>query len=265
MFPWASPIEVVKKHTPEGLPQQFQLCISYRKLNSLLPAVTLAMHTKKGTFALIPLLKINELFTLLKETKHFTALDLCSGYYHIRLDEESILISAFTTVFGKFEFWRPPFGLSQGPDFFIWLIYDLFGLDKTSNQGQGSGYFAYLHVILIYSKTEKEHLQMLDKAFKCLLNARLKIKLSKGSLFKEQIHYLSHLVSGASILPLANKIEALMKLKPQTNIKDIRHFLTLTGYYSIFICKIYGYHVSLKLLNVQIPTFCLDPRMPIQF
>ena len=37
-------------------------------------------------------------------------------------------------------------------------------------------------------------------------------------IFKEQIHYLGHLVSGTSILPLADKIEALMKLKPPTII-----------------------------------------------
>ena len=36
---------------------------------------------------------------------------------------------------------------------------------------------------------------MLDKAFKCLLKAGLKMKLSKCSFFKEQIHYLGHLVS----------------------------------------------------------------------
>ena len=69
----------------------------------------------------------------------------------------------------------------------------------------------YLEDILIYSRTEKEHLET-------LLIARLKIKLSKCLFFKEQIHYLGHLVSGTSILPLADKIEALMKLKPPTNI-----------------------------------------------
>ena len=66
---------VVKKLTPEGGPQQFCLCIDKRKLNSLLLAVTQAMGTKKGAFALMPLLKINELFALLKGVKYFTALD----------------------------------------------------------------------------------------------------------------------------------------------------------------------------------------------
>ena len=100
MSPWSSSIVVVKKHTCEGSSQQFRLCINYRMLNSFLPSVTPATGAKKGTFALMPLLKIDELFALLKGTKYFTALDLCIGYYHIKLEKESIAKSAFTTVFG---------------------------------------------------------------------------------------------------------------------------------------------------------------------
>ena len=40
-----------------------------------------------------------------------------------------------------------------------------------------------------------------------------------------------------SVLPLANKIEALMKLIPSANVKETRHVLGLTGYYCKFICK----------------------------
>ena len=84
MSPWAGPIVVLKKHTPEGAPQQFCLCIGYRKLNSLLPAVTPDTGTKKGAFALVPQPKIDELFALLKGAKYFTELDLQSGYLHIK-------------------------------------------------------------------------------------------------------------------------------------------------------------------------------------
>ena len=92
---------------------------------------------------------------LLKGEKYFKALDLCNSYYHIKFDEESILKRAFTTVFGKFKLLTLLFGLSQGLDFFIQLIYDLFRLDKMSNQGQGSGYLDYFNDILIYSKLKK--------------------------------------------------------------------------------------------------------------
>ena len=77
----------------------------------------------------------------------------------------------------------------------------------------------YLDDKLIYNRMEEEHLDMISKAFECLQKAGLKIKLSMCSFFQKQIHYLGHWVSGTSILPLANKIEALMKLKTPTNIK----------------------------------------------
>ena len=89
-IPFGKPYCSCQKHTPEGSSQQFRLCVDYRKINSLLPSVTSATGTKKGTFTLMPLPKIDELFTLLKGTRYLTALDLCSGYYHIKLDEESI-------------------------------------------------------------------------------------------------------------------------------------------------------------------------------
>ena len=82
---------------------------------------------------------------------------------------------------------------------------------------------------------EEEHLDMISKEFECLQKAGLKVKLRKCSFFKEQIHCLGYLVSGTSIIPLADKIEALMKLKTATNIKEVRHFLSLIGYYRKFI------------------------------
>ena len=60
------------------------------------------------------------------------------------------------TIFGKSEFLRLPFDLSQVQDFFICPIYDIFGINKVSMQGQGSRCMAYLDDILIYSRTEKE-------------------------------------------------------------------------------------------------------------
>ena len=178
MSPWASPIVVVKNHTCKGSPL-FRLGTDYRMLNSLLPPVTPATGTKKGAFTLMPLPNIDELFALLKGAEYFMGLDLCSGYYCIKFNKESIPKSAFTTVFSKFEFLRLPFGLSQDPDFFIHLIYDMFGLDMTSNKTRGSGYLTYLDDILIYSKTEKEHLEK----FKYLSKAGLKIKLNKCSFY----------------------------------------------------------------------------------
>ena len=151
MSPWASPVVVVKTHTWRCT----TTVLLVHRLQEI-EHLTASSNTSNGHKEE---LKIGELFALLKGARYFTAMDLWSGYYLIKLDEESIFKCAFTT--------------------------DIFGVNKVCTQCQGSGCLAYLDNILIYSRTENEHLEILDKAFKHLLKAVLKIKLSKCSFFIE--------------------------------------------------------------------------------
>ena len=86
--PMGKPYCSCQKTHPWGLPTYNSDCELITEKNSLLPSVTPATGTKTGTFALMPLLKIDELFALLKGAKYFIALDLHSGYYHTKLDKE---------------------------------------------------------------------------------------------------------------------------------------------------------------------------------
>ena len=58
----------------------------------------------QGNLSLIPLPKIDEMYTNLHGARIFTTLDLRKGFYHIRLDKESKGKTAFFTPFGKYEF-----------------------------------------------------------------------------------------------------------------------------------------------------------------
>ena len=101
---------------------------------------------------------------------------------------------------------------------------------------------------------------MLDNASKHLLKTRLKIKMNKCSLFKKQIHYLGHLVSGTSILPFVDKTEGLMKLKSPTNVKEVRHFLGLTGYYHKCNCNYTDIVYPLNCLTHKAQPFIWTPE-----
>ena len=76
----------------------------------------------QDNLSLIPLTKIDEMYTHLCGAKIFTTLDLRSGYYHIALDQDSKAKTAFVTPFGKYKFNAVPFGLAQAPAYFQQLI-----------------------------------------------------------------------------------------------------------------------------------------------
>ena len=90
---------------------------------------------------------------------------------------------------------------------------------------------AYLDDILVYSMSWKKHLEHLEIVFKCLREENLKIKLNRFQFFKKHLHYLGHLISEHCIQPLPEKLTAMQKLKEPSNIDELHHFCSLTGYY----------------------------------
>ena len=155
LSPWASPVIIVPKKSAPDKPPRRRLVIDYRKINSLQQQIKRA-DKSTGCLSLYLLPKIDEMFAKLNGARIFSTIDLRNGYYHIGLTEGSRPKSAFVVPMGKFEFLRTPFGLSQAPAYFQLLI---------NNVLQGCSKFAmgYLDDIIIFSKTEEEHLEHLEK------------------------------------------------------------------------------------------------------
>ena len=203
---WASPVIVVPKKSAPDEPPRRRLCW---KVNALQPEVK---RTDKGTgcLSLYPLPKIDEMFSKLGGATIFSTIDLHSGYYHIGLTRESRAKSAFIVPMGKWQFKRTPFGLSQAPAYFQLLI------DKVL-MGCSSFAMGYLDDIIIFSKTEEEHLQHLEEIFVRLRKFGLKMKREKCSFFKKHIQYLGHLVSEKGFEPLPEKLESIRKMPAPKN------------------------------------------------
>ena len=225
--PWASPVVIVPKKSAPGEPPRRRMCLDYRRINKLQPEVTKA-DGGKGCISLIPLPKIDELYAKLKGYKVFSSLDLRSGYYHISLKDSAKPKSAFVlSSLGKYQFNRVPFGLAQAPAYFQKLINDVL---KGCNFAMG-----YLDDIIIYSRSEKEHLEHLEEIFTRLKTAGLKLKLEKCCFFKKHIQYLGHLISADRIQPLPEKLKSTSKMPAPKNPKEVKQFLGLVGYYRKFV------------------------------
>ena len=196
------------------------MCMDYRRINKLQPEVTKA-DGGKGCISLISLPKIDKLYAKLKGYKVFSSLDLRSGYYHIGLTESAKPKSAFVLSFlSKYQFNRVLFGLTQAPAYFQKLINDVL---NSCNFAMG-----YLDDIIIFSRSEKEHL---EEIFIRLKAAGLKLKLEKCCFFKKHIQYLRHLISAEGIQPLPEKLESIAKMPAPKNPKKVKQFLGLVGYY----------------------------------
>ena len=74
--PWASPIVVMPKRTAPGEPPKQRLCVDYRVINSLLPPVKKAFSKAKGVLTLVPLPKIDEIYTHLKDSNIYSTFNI---------------------------------------------------------------------------------------------------------------------------------------------------------------------------------------------
>ena len=92
----------------------------------------------------------------------------------------------------------------------------------------------YLDDIIIFSKSEEEHLQHLEEIFTRLRKFGLKMKHEKCSFFKKHIQYLVHLVSEKGFEPLPEKLESIRNMPAPRTAKEVKQFLGLIGYYQKF-------------------------------
>ena len=216
MSKWASPLVVVPKKSAPGEPPKKRLCVDFRKVNELQQEVITA-----GKISIHPLPKIDEMYAKMKGAKVFSTID------HIALGKSSRAKTAFVMPFGKYKFLMVPFGLAQGPAYFQLLM------NKVLNGLKFA--MTYLDDIIIFSENELQHLEHLETIFSCLKEAGLKMKWSKCDSFKSEIHYLGHLSSTKGISLLPTKLDCIQHMPAPRNMKEIKQFLGLTGYYRKFV------------------------------
>jgi hypothetical protein len=176
-----------------------------------------------------PLPVIEELLEELQGDQWFTTLDLCSGFHQIKMAPGEGFKTAFQTHSGHYEYNVMPYGVTGGPATFQTMMNVLLEplLQKCA--------VVFIDDILIYSKTWQEHLQHIKEVLTLLQTHQFHVKLSKCSFAKQQLCYLGHIVSAKGVATDPSKIESIQNWLVPANVKDLRSFLGMAGYYRRFV------------------------------
>ena len=89
--------------------------------------------------------------------------------------------------------------------------------------------------MIVFSKTEEEHLWCLHVVFECFWEHNLKLKPSKCQFFHNEINYLAHHVSKGGVEPSKENLKAVAEFTPPQTYTEIWAFLDLVGHYWQFI------------------------------
>jgi len=89
--------------------------------------------------------------------------------------------------------------------------------------------------ILVYSRTYSQHIDHLRLVLSLLAKDKWFVKLSKCNFAQRQIAYLGHTISELGVSTDPAKVEAILKWPVPTNVKELRSFLGLAGYYRKFV------------------------------
>lgn len=210
--PYASPVLLVDKKDGGR-----RLCVDFRALNKI---------TKKDKF---PLPLIEDQIDRLGGHRYFITLDLSQGFYQITLSESSIPKTGFVTPDGHYEFLRMPFGLANAPSEFQRLMNSVLG-DYINTIAQ-----VYIDDIIIPARDFEEGLVRLRKVLVRLKQHNLTLKLSKCKFFLKQVEYLGREISENGVRPGLQKVVAVQEMPVPNNVKQLRQFLGLAGYFRKFI------------------------------
>ncbi|WVZ84402.1 hypothetical protein U9M48_031439, partial [Paspalum notatum var. saurae] len=124
----------------------------------------------------------------------FSKIDLRSGYHQIKVREEDIPKTAFSTRYGLYEYLVMSFGLTNAPAFFMYLMNSVFmnELDKFM--------VVFIDDILVYSKNEKEHEEHLRIVLSRLREHKLYSKFSKCAFWLKEVAFLGHILSAKGVV-----------------------------------------------------------------
>lgn len=211
---WSSPMRLVVK------PNKVRLCLDARKLNQV---------TKRDAY---PLPSIEGILSRLPKANLITKLDLKDAYWQIALSEDSKPLTAFT-IPGRplYQFVVMPFGLCNAPSTMCRLVDEIIPPDLRNCV------FGYLDDLVVVSEDFSTHLTVLMRLAEQFRRANLTLNVTKSKFCVTEVNYLGYIIGHGGIKTDPDKVQSIFDWPVPRNIKQVRGFLGLAGWYRRFIAN----------------------------
>ncbi|CAI7755970.1 unnamed protein product [Closterium sp. NIES-53] len=192
-----------------------RMCGDYRALNKITVADRYSMPMAE------------EIFDKLAEGVFFTTLDLRQGFNQIKIREELIKKTAFHGPDGLYEWLYMPFGLRNASAVFQRVMDSVLrGLECAA---------CYIDDVVIFSTTEQQHLQDVERTLTAIEAAGLTCHPKKCRWGEQTVQYLGYEVKGGQIGIQQAKVAVLDRLREPKDKSGLRVVLGFLSYYRRFV------------------------------
>lgn len=230
--PITSPVVLISKKVKPSKTQgskeanlsMYRFCVDYRFLNS---------QTQDFKYTIPNLQELTESFTT-QVLNFITSIDLSACFCQMSIAPNCSKYTAFNTCFGTYKFNRLPMGLKTSPNSFQLLMDTiLHGLTFKSA-------LCYLDAILICSETFEQHVIDLSEVLNRLSQAGLKLGPRKCKFAQQKCVFLGYQISKTGLCAPTDRVDAITNYPRQTNVKSLRRFLGMIGWFRKFINNFAG-------------------------
>ncbi|UYV80838.1 K02A2.6-like [Cordylochernes scorpioides] len=151
----------------------------------------------------------------LNGAKIFSRLDANSGFWQIKLSEESQTLTTFIKPF------------EDAPEHFQ---------KRMSAILRGiNGVNCHMDDILIFAKRKEEHDETLRKVLRRLKNSGITLNKEKCQFGVSNVTFLGHYIDEHGIKADEKKVKAIAEMKPPTDVHGVQHFMGMVNFSGRFV------------------------------
>ncbi len=197
---------------------------------------------------------LDNILPRLNGAKYFSILDARSGYWNIKLSDESSYLTTFNTPYGRYRFLRLPFGLVCAQDVFQRKV------DETFGDLPGVTGIADDIVVVGYKEDGSDHDYNLKQVLERCRSTGLRLNPDKLRVKCEKIPFFGNIIGAKGLEPDPAKVQAISAMEAPTNVNEVQTFLGMVTYMGRFTAQLSDMTAPLRDLCKKSSEFTWNPE-----